>query len=507
MTQKKQNNSALITLFVIPFLWLIWIPKVLFMLPEVSAWDRFIKVLWIIIQSAILAIGLNIISYIIPHSPPALIYLAGGISLYVFLAFIGIYSKRFYNEYSIDGLWEFACKVAGFLITDPETMRPGILPRILKKLPKRLIVETPGWTTAQVEAVSEELESALQMPIGAVEPLIVEGQVQKGKNIIWYDHQDLPAMVPFIPDVYKNLPDPGFCKLGLSMKGWVQLHLSRISHFLVFAMTGYGKSVQLQNILTQYYLTLPKSAFVLIDFKGGETFEQFRGINNIATVTNTGMHDDLAPYRKAVSVLQMLTYIMRERHSLIAKEGRKTYYYYGLFPIFLFIEEMREFLKGYKEDVKLHNKKKVPSYQKTAAFLIETLTAKGRSAAIHVFIGTQRFDVESGPAIIRENLPIKIGGPTGSKEGSKIIVNTEYLYRMEKVPGRMAFTDLDGSGGFIKMQVPFLDEGEAVELMYKHEHQELQQSYQNLLWSINNPYWWMGKEKKQTREIVSSLEF
>lgn len=495
--------EALFQLIAIAFLWIVYIPKVLFALPEVTFKKRFYKVLGLLFAGGIFFAGLNSIAYFVPRFPPLAKIPLFIFSIYFSFSLVGIFAKRYFYKNSISEKWKPACIISQFLIIDTETGKPTLIPRIHAKLPGRLIIDTPGWTTSQIEAISGELESALKMPIGGIEPWIVQGEVKKGYNVIWYNAQDIPGMVPFRTEIYRDLPKAGYVKLGLSMKGWIQLHLTDISHFLVFAMTGYGKSVQLQNILTQYYLTIPTSAFLLIDFKSGETFQQFRGITNVAVVTNCNAVNDNDPYRKAISALQMVVHIMKIRQSMIATNGKKNYYAYGLFPIIVMIEEMREFLKGFDSDVKIKGKK-FPSYAKQAANLIDTLTAKGRSAGIHVFIGTQRFDTSSGPATIRENLPIKIGGKTGSKDGSKMIVNTEYLYRMEAVKGRMAFVDMDGGGGFIKMQVPFLDEGEAVGFMTKHEHDTPQETYEKLLWAIENPYWWMGKENKAIKEIVIS---
>jgi len=506
MNQKPQNSSAILELIALPFLWLAWIPKVLFSLPEVSAWDRTTKIFFIIFQSFLLAAGLNAIGFFIPNFPDTLKVVIFFFSVYIFFTFLGIFAKRFHLSNSIDHKFAYACLVSKFLIINPETGKPELIPRIYKKLPGRLILDTPGWTNIQLESIAGEFESALKMPIGGIEPWIVNGEIQKGYNIIWYAPKDLPGMIPFMKTVYKDLPEPGFVKLGLSMKGWIQPHLTDMTHFLVFAQTGQGKSVELENILTQYYLTIPTATFLLIDFKSGETFQKFTGINNIVSVTNCDAKNDNEPYQKAISALQMVTHIMRARHSELARNGKKTYYQYGLFPIIVMIEEMREFFRGWSDDVKV-GKKKLPSYPKQAAALVDSLTAKGRSAGVHVFIGTQRFDASAGPPMIRENLPMKVGGKTGSKEGSKMIVNTEFLFRMPQIKGRMAFVDTDRGGGFVTMQVPFLDEGEAVELMYKHEHQQLQKTYENLLWSTQNPKWFYGKDKKQGREIITDLEF
>lgn len=490
------------SLLVLPLLWIYYVPKALFGLPEIRFRERLKKVFGQGFQAGILGAAIFSICWILPNPPAWLPWILAPLAGYFALTLFGISLRHLFNQTSINKRHEYACIVSKFLIVNPENGKAELIPRIVKKLPSRIILDTPGWTTTDLESIAGQYESALKMPIGGIEPWIVDGQIQKGYNVVWISPHDLPGRIPFMSTVYRDLPKPGHVKLGYSMKGWINLHLTDITHFLVFAQTGQGKSVELENILTQFYLTIPTSTFLLIDFKSGETFEKFKGINNIVSVTNCNAENDNLPYQQAISALKMLEKIMRARHSVLATRGKKSYYSFGLYPIILFVEEMREFFRGWQDDVKGKGGKKIPSYPKIAAGIIDTLTAKGRSAGIHVFIGTQRFDVSAGPPMIRENLPMKVGGKTGSKEGSKMIVNTEFLYRMPQIKGRMAFVDTDAGGGFVVMQVPFLDEGEAVALMQKHEHTQTQESYHNLLWAIQNPKWWHRRANVETQIVA-----
>jgi len=482
---------------VLPLVWIYYVSKVLLGLPEIGFGERLKKVLGLGFQSGILGIAIFSIYWIVPDAPAWLPWILALFAGYFSLTLFGLSLKQFFNRTSVNRRHEYAAIVSKFLIVNPDNGKAELIPRIVKKLPNRLILETPGWAMNDLEGIAGQYESALKMPIGGIEPWIIDGQIQKGYHVIWVAPHDIPGNISFLKKVYPDLPKPGYVKLGYSMKGWINLHLTNITHFLVFAQTGQGKSVELENILTQFYLTIPTAVFFLIDFKSGETFEKFKGFNNIVSITNCHAEDDNQPYQQAISALKMLENIMRARHSVLATKGKKSYYSFGLFPIILFVEEMREFFRGWQDDVKGKGGKKYPSYPKIAAGIIDSLTAKGRSAGIHVFIGTQRFDVNAGPPMIRENLPMKVGGKTGSKEGSKMIVNTEFLYRMPQIKGRMAFVDTDAGGGFVVMQVPFLDEGEAVALMQKHEHTQIQDSYKNLIWAVQNPKWWYKKSNQK----------
>jgi S-DNA-T family DNA segregation ATPase FtsK/SpoIIIE len=138
-------------------------------------------------------------------------------------------------------------------------------------------------------------------------------------DALWAEHGTLPDRAS-IARRWRDLTHdaPPAAPIGVAADGTVELDLVRDGpHGLVAGTTGSGKSELLRTIVLSLALSVPPDqlAFVLVDFKGGATFDRLDALPHVV-----GVVTDLEP-RLAERVLRSLRAEVTRREQLLRRLG------------------------------------------------------------------------------------------------------------------------------------------------------------------------------------------
>jgi len=226
-----------------------------------------------------------------------------------------------------------------------------------------------------------------------------------------------PTMVDFNTQYKKLKPtniQSGVLPIGQSLTGKdLNVNFDNRTHWLVTGSTGSGKSVMINNIIGSLAMRSPKDVqLMLIDPKGGIEFKPWENLPHNITKVGTTPEQGLAMMKKAKD-------IMTERQNLIAKSGLKNINEYNKkFPnnkipnTYIVVDEFKEMMDLSGDKQFLHN--------------IQGLAQLGRSAGIHLVLGTQHGSAQTLSNNLLTNLPNRImfGMP------EDVIANNKMMTRM-----------------------------------------------------------------------------
>ena len=397
---------------------------------------------------------------------PILIWFFGWVTLSIFLLNAIQNHGLFHIDNvvsSVEDEWKQCCLDNDLFfraVEDVENPQPG--KRKIRYLPANIQptyidIKPYGFSPEMIDKKRSGIEGSLDIEIVTIENPVIKGKVQKAIIRLWYSREGLPAIVHY--NELKLIPNE--IVFGVSVKGQVSRKVARMEHFLVYAMTGKGKSEVLGNMIAQLYGMYYNITFLLIDFKGGESFHQYDGRRNIVTCTNIDATDFKETYIQAITYLEAVDEIMKMRQRQKA-EARKSRRKISFPPIWVFLDEAQDFFTGWRSES--------GHYQRMAVALIVRICQLGRSTNVHFCGGTQRPAVEFYPSDIRTNTSTVIGGKTGDGPTSRLIFETERLFRMVDHPGRMMIRE-QTSSTFVTMQTPFInmDDGIGGEIVESYE--------------------------------------
>ncbi len=170
----------------------------------------------------------------------------------------------------------------------------------------------------------------------------------------------------------------------------LRLDNKMLSHALIGGMTGSGKSNTIALLASQFGKG-PEAETVLIDGKNGQGLGPVNGLPNQCGPLATNARDIKCALAYAVRV-------MRERNAA---------YNQAKPPLYVFFDEFDEYTRN----------------DKAIARMVYLLVKQGRTAAVHMFLLTQKPDSamwgkETG---CRANIPIRLGMRTTSYEASAAI--------------------------------------------------------------------------------------
>lgn len=198
----------------------------------------------------------------------------------------------------------------------------------------------------------------------------------------------LPADLPLLDLLERIDPEPdGRLRvvIGQGLQGPVYADFDAFPHMIVAGKVGSGKSVLLHTLVGGLARSQPpdRIAFALLDYKGGATFGYYRDLPNAAVVTSR----DAA--KAVMRALISLVFTMVERQSFLTGLGLEKLSQYhakladGAVPpdrrrpmpsLFVVIDEYARL------------KRDVPE----AEGLLDQIAEQGRSAGVHLIIGSQR---------------------------------------------------------------------------------------------------------------------
>ena len=232
---------------------------------------------------------------------------------------------------------------------------------------------------------------------------------------------DLPAAVS-LPEMVRRVDRSLRVEIGKSHSGACEIDLVRDGpHALIAGTTGSGKSEFLRTLVTLLCATYSSTALnlVLVDFKGGSTFDELARLPHVADVASDldgelvdrmlgGLHVEIARRKK----------YLRDHHvrdfSDLPEQG-------GLFPrLVLVIDEFAALAKRHPEQM---------------AALV-AIASQGRSLGVHLILATQRL---TGAVTddIQANSDLRISFRVASVSESRDVIGSAQAAEISKSsPGR-----------------------------------------------------------------------
>ena len=227
--------------------------------------------------------------------------------------------------------------------------------------------------------------------------------------------------------------------------------INKLSHFLISGTSGSGKSVFVNNFLYSLFYNIDIIKYIfLVDFKGGLTFSKFSKINNKIKVFWTLEH-----FYKVIDFLEKennkrMTYLRKNELEKYEKE-----------PIFLFIDEYKEFIDIGNNLSDKKQKDKFKKYENK----ISRLTQTGRSQNIKINIITQKPDATSLNTVLRSNLQSRVMFKVQDIETIKMALGSSSLLETYNISFKDVLSFRSGHGLFLdfntsklyEFQSPFID--------------------------------------------------
>ncbi|MEO1654514.1 MAG: FtsK/SpoIIIE domain-containing protein, partial [Bacteroidota bacterium] len=213
--------------------------------------------------------------------------------------------------------------------------------------------------------------------------------------------------IPVSEYIYDTAPDDYTLMIGLDDQDQIfSIKLQDMPHLLIGGTTGSGKTVFLKTLV--YQMVNKHLDLVIIDQKGGNTFNQYAAHDSVRLVKTSKQTDE---------VISRLVNDMEKRYQ--DKKARLAR------PIVLVIDEFA--------DLVMQNKKLEP-------FLIR-LAQKGREARIHLILATQRPDAKILEGLLRSNLPSRIAFKVQKATESRIILDDAGAEKLRH-KGEMIFNNI-----------------------------------------------------------------
>lgn len=214
-------------------------------------------------------------------------------------------------------------------------------------------------------------------------------------------------------------------------------------HVLIAGQTGSGKS-NLYNVIICTLIKYHSPADVqlmLCDLKEGISFNKYDNVQHLA-------HPVVTELDELLTVLKRLEKLRHERT--------------------LRMKGLADDINEWNRRMKDHPHRRMPhiivimdEFQQVAAKrelrndiinYVEQLTAKARSAGIHIFPGTQTPMSDQVPNVIKNNMSVVISGRMRTLAASVAAFGTKEALDLANIPGRMSFED--GVNRF-QIQVPY----------------------------------------------------
>lgn len=258
--------------------------------------------------------------------------------------------------------------------------------------PGRALVRTPERT---VEVAAEGVSRA---QFAAV---LREG----GGEASAVDAEDVPLSVSLRDLSQRSAPHGLPATIGRG--GWGEVVVVDIvadgPHAIVIGMTGSGKSELLVSWVTAIAQANgpDRVSFVLVDFKGGTSFEPLRALRQVAAVI-TDLEEDGA--RRGVS---SLTAELRRREALLAAAGARDVSEVAIPRLVIVVDEFAALLQEHPD----------------LGAVFTDVAARGRALGMHLILGTQR-----ASGVIRDglatNCPLRIGLRVVDAADSRLVIGS-----------------------------------------------------------------------------------
>ena len=292
------------------------------------------------------------------------------------------------------------------------------------------LIEIPKFKILQWWHENNYYESVIQQPEVAGIESGTELQAIPDRQTI---ENAAPVNSKHLPMLPAEIPNKGIglvfsAGIGLD-KQPVLIDLASAPHLLGAGATGSGKSVFVHSMLCQLIAKYPRDKLhlYLIDPKSTE-FEFYRDApNTVMQIANDS--------KSASKMLDLIIDLMESRNAIFKDAGcRDIRRYNERFPekalplILLVIDEFLDLI--ITDDCGFEDK-------------IVRITAKARSAGIHVALFTQRPDAKTVTGRIKANLPTRVCFRVSNAINSRIVLDTDGAEKL-RGKGHMLICGADG---------------------------------------------------------------
>lgn len=228
-------------------------------------------------------------------------------------------------------------------------------------------------------------------------------------------------------------------------------------HLLIAGTTGSGKSVLVNNILTQlfYNYTPNELEAILIDIKKVE-FSIYEDIPHLLKQPITTYEETKQTFYNIIDDINARYEILKSNKSRNIKEYNNKSVEHLKYKIIV-IDELAELLM-------IENKSKI-SKAINGGDRLEDLIVRvaqiGRACGVHLILATQRPSSDVITGLLKANIPSKIALSVSNKINSRVILDENGA---ENLTGKGdAILSLIGSGELVRFQTPFISDAEQLE--------------------------------------------
>jgi hypothetical protein len=309
----------------------------------------------------------------------------------------------------------------------------------------QLRVTVAGANLDKFKKAKSSIESNMKVFIDDIRENRSQGTID-----IIYAKQEMPTDV-----VLKSPTSIAPCRflIGETRASVVWADLRKVPHLLIAGQTGGGKSSFLRQFTVTQLLNCKHSHFILIDLKEGLESHLFEGLPNVEVYQDVAKASiRLAEYEEK---LPKKLALIKEQGCVdfdgyIASEKPKTL----LEREFIIVDEAAElFLAG--------DKTRASDVQK-ARRILSDVARRGRAAAVHLIIATQRPDSRSLDPQVKANLPGALCFQMANDASSITVLGNGKATDLPPIPGRGLWKV---GSQMIEVQTPFLSYDAASDLL------------------------------------------
>lgn len=223
------------------------------------------------------------------------------------------------------------------------------------------------------------------------------------------------------------------------------LPLVKKPHILIAGQTGSGKT-NLYNVilatLVKFY-SPQDIQLILCDFKEGLGFGKWDGVQHVSIPVITELGDLLNVLKRLERMRHQRTLMMKGLADDLEEYNRRVKPERRLPRVLVIMDEFQQ-ISAHRE------------FRDEIINYVQQLTAKARSAGIHIVPGTQTPMVDQVPGPIKNNMSVVISGRMRTLAASLAAFGSKDALDLANIPGRMSLED--GVNRF-QIQVPYCSEG------------------------------------------------
>lgn len=257
--------------------------------------------------------------------------------------------------------------------------------------------------------------------------------MDNGRLVMDVMRRPVPKLVTF-HEFYRQSRPPGQMMIGLgcSRRGYIHADLAELPHLLIGGMTGGGKSVFLNQVLTHLVAANDPNRLRIscIDLKGGVELAPYGKLPHaLHGVIDSieGAAGALSDVRQEIDrrLVELRIAGLRDIEAWNAGRDPK-------WPrIVVVVDEVAELTVR-----EVGKDQAVQAAQKAATGRLSEIARLGRAAGVHLIVCTQRPDAEAVPGQLKANLAATVAFRVRSAINSAILLESDKAALLPHIPGR-----------------------------------------------------------------------